>query len=273
MVSGGGSLSKTLCETFIGMELTILEGYGLTETSPVLTTNPPEDIRPGTLGVPVYDVDTRIDTDVVDASQFDDVTGELGELLVRGPNVTSGYWKQPGPSERAFTEIDGQRWFRTGDIVERTAEDYLIYHDRIKEILVLSTGKNVAPQPIEDMFATSDRVDQVMVVGDDQKFIGALIVPNFEELERWADAEGIDLPEDPYERCADERVREWVQVAVDECNADLEKIERIKQFELVPGEWTAENDLLTPSMKKKRRNIRTAFEDKLQEIYGDSYDG
>ena len=271
MVSGGGSLSKTLCETFVGMELTILEGYGLTETSPVITTNPPEDIRPGTLGVPVTDVDIRIDTDVVDASQFDDVSGELGELLVRGPNVTSGYWKQPGPSERAFTEIDGERWFRTGDVVERTPEDYLIYHDRIKEILVLSTGKNVAPQPIEDMFATSDRVDQVMVVGDDQKFIGALIVPNFEELARWADAEGIDLPDDPYERCADERVREWVQVAVDEANADLEKIERIKRFGLVPEEWTAENDMLTPSMKKKRRNIRTALEDKLQDIYGDSY--
>ncbi|WP_324758489.1 AMP-dependent synthetase/ligase [Haloarcula sp. GH36] len=271
MVSGGGSLSKTLCETFVGMELTILEGYGLTETSPVITTNPPEDIRPGTLGVPVSDVEVRIDTGVVDASQFDDVTGELGELLVRGPNVTNGYWNQPGPSERAFTEIDGKRWFRTGDIIERTDDDYLIYHDRIKEIIVLSTGKNVAPQPIEDLFATSDRVDQVMVVGDDQKFVGALIVPNFEELQRWADAEGIDLPADIYERCDDDRVREWVQVAVDECNADLEKVERIKQFELVPREWTAENDLLTPSMKKKRRNIRTEFEAKLREIYGDDY--
>ncbi|MFC7077548.1 AMP-dependent synthetase/ligase [Haloarcula halophila] len=271
MVSGGGSLSKTLCETFVGMELTILEGYGLTETSPVITTNPPEDIRPGTLGVPVADVEVRIDTGVVDASQFDDVTGELGELLVRGPNVTNGYWNQPGPSERAFTEIDGKRWFRTGDIIERTDDDYLIYHDRIKEIIVLSTGKNVAPQPIEDLFVTSDRVDQVMVVGDDQKFVGALIVPNFEELQRWADAEGIDLPDDLYERCDDDRVREWVQVAVDECNADLEKVERIKQFELVPREWTAENDLLTPSMKKKRRNIRTEFEAKLREIYGDDY--
>ncbi len=141
----GGTLSKRLCATFLGMGLTIVEGYGLTETSPVVTINPPENVRPGTLGVPVVDVDVRIDESVVDATQFDDVEGPLGELLVDGPNVTRGYWNQPGPTERAFTEIDGRHWFRTGDIVEQTDDDFLIYHDRIKEVLVLSTGKNVAP--------------------------------------------------------------------------------------------------------------------------------
>jgi long-chain acyl-CoA synthetase len=271
MVSGGGTLSKRLCETFLGMDLTIIEGYGLTETSPILTINPPEDVRPGTLGAPVVDVDVHIDESVVDAEQFDDVEGRLGELLVDGPNVTRGYWKQPGATERAFTEIDGKQWFRTGDIVEHTDDDFLVYHDRIKEVLVLSTGKNVAPQPIEERFATSDRVEQIMVVGDDQKFIGALVVPNFENLERWADREGIDLPADDYARCADDRVRTWVGEAIDAENEALEKVERIKQFALVPEEWTAENDLLTPSMKKKRRNIRTEFEAKLREIYGDDY--
>ncbi|WP_254274156.1 AMP-dependent synthetase/ligase [Haloarcula marina] len=271
MVSGGGSLSKTLCETFLGMGLTIVEGYGLTETSPVITTNPPEDVRPGTLGVPVADVDVRIDTSVVDASEFEDVEGPVGELLVDGPNVTSGYWEEPGATERAFSERDGTRWFHTGDIVEQTDDDFLVYHDRLKELLVLSTGKNVAPQPIEDHFSTSDRVEQIMVVGDDQKFVGALIVPNFEEVARLAAAEGVDLPDDDYARCADERVRAWIQEAVDEANAELEKIERIKRFELVPKEWTAENDLLTPSMKKKRRNIRTEFDQKLRDIYGDDY--
>ncbi|MFC6862930.1 AMP-dependent synthetase/ligase [Halomicroarcula sp. GCM10025817] len=271
MVSGGGTLSKRLCATFLGMGLTIVEGYGLTETSPVVTINPPENVRPGTLGVPVVDVDVRIDESVVDATQFDDVEGPLGELLVDGPNVTRGYWNQPGPTERAFTEIDGRHWFRTGDIVEQTDDDFLIYHDRIKEVLVLSTGKNVAPQPIEEQFATSDRVEQIMVVGDDQKFVGALVVPNFEQLERWAEREGVDLPADDYARCSDERVRAWVKEAVDDVNEDLEKVERIKQFELVPEEWTAENDLLTPSMKKKRRNIRTEFEAKLREIYGEDY--
>jgi len=269
MVSGGGSLSKTLCETFLGMGLTILEGYGLTETSPVLTVNPPEDVRPGTLGAPLTAVDVHIDTDVVDASEFDDATGDVGELLVDGPNVTQGYWNAPDATTRAFTEIDGIQWFRTGDIVERTDDDFLIYHDRLKELLVLSTGKNVAPQPIEDQFATSDRVDQVMVVGDDQKFVGAIIVPNFEELRRWADSEGVDLPDDPETLVDDERVHSWVQTAVDAVNEELERVERIKSFALVSREWTAENDLLTPSMKKKRRNIRSAYREKLAEIYGD----
>ncbi|MBV0903341.1 AMP-dependent synthetase/ligase [Haloarcula salina] len=268
MVSGGGSLSKTLCETFLGMGITVIEGYGLTETSPVLTVNPPEDIRPGTLGPPVQDVEVRIDTAVVDGSEFDDADGEVGELLVAGPNVTDGYWNDADATAAAFTELDGTRWFRTGDIVEQTRDGYLVYHDRIKELLVLSTGKNVAPQPIEDAFATSERVDQVMVVGDDQKYVAALVVPNFEALERWAENEGIDLPSDPEAQCEDERVRQWVQEAVDEVNADLERVERIKAFELVSREWTAENDLLTPSMKKKRRNIRGEFREKLRELYG-----
>jgi len=108
-----------------------------------------------------------------------------------------------------------------------------------------------------------------MVVGDDQKFVAALFVPNFEQLRRWADRERIDLSELQAELCEDERVREWVQEEVDIVNEALERVEQIKTFELVPREWTAENDLLTPSMKKKRRNIRQAFEDRLDEIYGE----
>ncbi|MDS0222871.1 long-chain fatty acid--CoA ligase [Haloarcula sp. S1AR25-5A] len=268
MVSGGGSLSKTLCETFLGMGLPILEGYGLTETAPVLTVNPAEEIRPGTLGPPVPDVAVHLDTTVVDASELDDVTGEVGELLVDGPNVTQGYWNDPDATARTFTEIDGTQWFRTGDIVERTDGDFLVYHDRLKELIVLSTGKNVAPQPIEDQFATSDRIDQIMVVGDDQKFVGAILVPNFEAFRRWADSRDLDIPDDPEALVGDERLREWVQTAVDEINEDLERVERIKAFALVSREWTAENDLLTPSMKKKRRNIRSAHREKLVEIYG-----
>ena len=268
MVSGGGSLSKSLCETFLGMGIPIVEGYGLTETAPVVSINPPADIRPGTLGVPVDRLDVRIDTGVVEDPEFEG-DGELGELLVAGPNVVDGYWNDPGATERAFTERDGRRWFRTGDIVERRDDDFLIYHDRLKELLVLSTGKNVAPQPIEDHFATADRVEQIMVVGDDQKFVAAIIVPDFEQLERWAETEGIDLPDDPDARCDDDRVHQWVQAEVDDVNEELDRIQRIKKFTLVPREWTEDNDLLTPSMKKKRRNIRNAFESKLAELYGE----
>jgi len=269
MVSGGGSLSKELCETFIGMGIDIVEGYGLTETAPVIAINPPEDLRPGTLGYPVTELDVHIDEHVVDATEFDDAGGRLGELLVDGPNVTDGYWANSGETTRGFAEIEGERWFRTGDIVELTDDGFLVYHDRIKQLLVLSTGKNVAPQPIEDLFATVDRIDQIMVVGDDEKFVGALIVPDFEELARLADREGIDLPAEPAAQCDHEAVHRWIQAAVDEANAELERTERIKAFELVPEEWTTRNDLLTPSMKKKRRNIHQEFEAAVDAIYAE----
>ncbi|WP_436924044.1 AMP-dependent synthetase/ligase [Halosimplex amylolyticum] len=264
LVSGGGSLSEELAQMFLGMGIPVVEGYGLTETSPVISVNPPEAIRPGTMGPPVVDVDARVDESAVGPDQFPEAAGPVGELEVDGPNVTEGYWNAPGETEAAFTE-DG--YFRTGDIVEVTPEGYLRYKDRLKQLVVLSTGKNVAPGPIEDRFATSDRVDQLMVVGDERKFIGAVVVPNFEALRRWADREGIDLPDDDEAVCRDERVREWVGEAIEEVNADLERVERIKQFELVSREWTAENDLLTPSMKKKRRNIRHVHDDAIERIY------
>jgi long-chain acyl-CoA synthetase len=263
-VSGGGSLSADLAHLFLAMDLTILEGYGLTETSPVVSVNPPEDVRPGTMGPPVTDVDFRVDEDIVADDQFPAATGTVGELLVTGPNVTDGYWNMPGRTKRAFTD-DG--FFRTGDIVEVTDDDYLVYKDRIKRLLVLSTGKNVSPGHIEDRFSTSDRVDQIMVVGDGRKFVAAVIVPDFEAMDRWADEAGVDLPESYQARCRDERVREWVGETVAEVNDGLEPVERIKRFELVSEEWTPDNDLLTPSMKKKRRNITAAYEDRIERLY------
>ncbi|WP_302080453.1 AMP-dependent synthetase/ligase [Salinibaculum rarum] len=281
MVSGGGSLSEDLCRVFNGMGLTVIEGYGLTETSPVISVNPPDDIRPGTMGVPLVGVDVYIDESTVADKEFTGATGTVGELLVRGDNVSEGYWEKPEETDRAFTtdvpesalsetdpdEEGPARWFRTGDIVERTHDDFLVFRERLKQLLVLSTGKNVAPAYIEDRFATNDRIDQVMVIGDGRKFISALLVPNFERLRRWADTEGIDLPDDREALCEDDRVRGWVQEAVDEVNEELSKTESVKQFELSPHEWTAENDLLTPSMKKKRRNILDVYADRIDEMY------
>ena len=267
LVSGGGSLSEDLAELFLGMGIPIVEGYGLTETAPVISVNPPENIQPGTMGAPVVDIDVRVDDSAVGDDQFPEAAGPVGELEVSGPNVTQGYWNRPAETEATFTE-DG--YFRTGDIVEITPDGYLRFKDRLKQLVVLSTGKNVAPGPIEDRFATNDRVDQVMVVGDDRKFIGAVVVPNFESLERWADREGIDLPSETEGICRDERVREWVGEAIDEVNEDLERVEQIKNFELVSREWTAENDLLTPSMKKKRRNIRNVHDESIERIYDDA---
>ncbi len=264
-VSGGGSLSKRLAELFEGMGLPILEGYGLTEAAPVVSTNPPEDIRAGTLGPPVYGVETELDTEAVTEDQRAKAEGEIGELLIKGENVTEGYWNQPEATEGAFTE-DG--WFRTGDIIERTEDGYLVYHDRLKEILVLDTGKNVAPGPIENEFATSNRVDQVMVIGDDEKFVSALCVPDFEGVERWADRNDVDLPDDRAAICENEEVQRWVAEEIIEINERFAKHERIKEFRLVPDEWTPENDLLTPSMKLKRRNILDRYDEEVEDIYG-----
>jgi long-chain acyl-CoA synthetase len=222
------------------------------------------------MGYPVVDEEIRIDEAMVGEGQFDDAVGEVGELLVDGPNVTEGYWKLPGETREAFTE-DG--FFRTGDIVERTHDGFLIFRERLKQIMVLSTGKNVAPGPIEDRFSTNERIDQVMLTGEDRRFVGALIVPNFEKLAQWAERNGVDLPPDEAAQCQDERVREWVGDAVEEVNEDLETVQTIKQFELVSREWTAENNLLTPSMKKKRRNITEEFEAKVDAIYERTEDG
>ncbi|MEF8906397.1 MAG: long-chain fatty acid--CoA ligase [Haloarculaceae archaeon] len=264
LVSGGGSLSPDLIRLFLGMGITVVEGYGLTETSPVVSTNPLEDIRPGTLGPPVVGVETRIDESVVPQEEFE-AAGQVGELLVRGDNVTEGYWQNPGATEEAFDDD----WFRTGDIVAESPDGYLTFRERLKQLLVLSTGKNVAPGPIEDRFATSERIDQIMLVGDGRKYVAALIVPNFGRLREWAAEEGISLPEDDEAVCEDDRAREWVREGLAEVNADLSPHESVERFELVTEEWTAENGMLTPSMKKVRRRITDAYEEKVERLYAE----
>ncbi|PGF15716.1 long-chain fatty acid--CoA ligase [Natrinema sp. CBA1119] len=266
LISGGGSLSPELCRLYHAMGLPIYEGYGLTETSPVVSTNPTDAVKIGTIGAPLVNVDVTVDETVADQEAFADDPGEVGELLVKGPSVTQGYWDKPGATQGAFTE---EGWFRTGDIIHLRPDGYLEFRDRIKQIIVLSTGKNVAPGPLEDAFAASEVVEQAMVVGDGEKFIGALLVPNTNHIREWAEKEGIDLPDDPQAMCDDERVRDHIQQEVDRVNQNFEKHETIKRFELVPQEFTEENDMLTPTMKKKRRVILERFEDRANRIYED----
>ncbi|MFB6178700.1 MAG: long-chain fatty acid--CoA ligase [Halorientalis sp.] len=266
LISGGGSLDKSLSELFDGMGIPIYEGYGLTEAAPVVSASPPEDMRPGTLGTPVPDVDVKVDDSVVDQDQFEEADGTVGELHIKGPNVTEGYWEMPEKTDAAFTP-DG--WFKTGDLVEQRDDGYLIYHDRLKNLLVLSTGKNVAPEPIESEFSTSSRIEQIMVMGDNKKFVSALIVPNFNAIRRWAENRDIRIPGTKADVCENEQVREWVNEDVQLVNRNLEKHETIKQFELVPLEWTPENDMLTPSLKKKRRNIKAEYQEKIDRIYSE----
>ncbi|UPM43292.1 AMP-dependent synthetase/ligase [Halocatena salina] len=265
-ISGGGSLSKDLSELFLGMGVRIVEGYGLTEASPVVSVNPLENVKPGTLGPPLPGVEVGIDQTVLSEEQKQHMSGDVGELLVQGPNVTEGYWENQAATEDAFTN----GWLRTGDIVEQTDDGYLIFHDRLKQVLVLSTGKNISPRPIEDEFATSDRIEQIMVIGDNEKFVAALIVPNFETIERWANQRQVNLPDNKAAICQNDLVKRWVLEEVDMVNEQLEYEERIKMFELIPEEWTPDNDLLTPSLKKKRRNILQRYAGQVDRIYADT---
>jgi long-chain acyl-CoA synthetase len=281
LLTGGGTLSTDLAKLYHGMDVPIYEGYGLTETSPVVTANPPEAPKPGTIGVPVSGVDVTVDGSVVPEGGFR-AMGETGELLVRGPNVFEGYWNMADETEAAFEAdeavsgsdasgdaSDGGRWFRTGDVVTIRTDDYLVFHERTKQMLVTSTGKNVPPAPIEDSFAAVDVVEQCMVVGDGEKFVGALVVPNVDAVHAWAEKAGIDLSDDPGAMCRDDRVHERIEAAVEKVNDDFEPHEQIKEFHLVAEEWTEDNDMLTPTMKKKRHDIRERYADQVADIYRD----
>ncbi|QLG27999.1 long-chain fatty acid--CoA ligase [Halorarum halophilum] len=272
-ISGGGSLSAELCELYHGMDVPILEGYGLTETAPVVAVNPPEEPKVGTIGPPVVGVDVKVDSTIAVTSEDDggdgdrggtDDTAEVGELLVKGPNVFRGYRNLPEKTEQAFDE-DG--WFRTGDVVEIRPDGYIAFRERAKQLMKLSTGKYVPPGAIEDAFAASEYVEQAMVLGDARRFVSALVVPNFPAVREWAAEEGIDLPEDPAGICRNDRVNALVQEEVDRVNGNFERHERIKQFRLVPEEFTEDNDLLTPTMKKKRRNILDRYADDVDLLY------
>jgi long-chain acyl-CoA synthetase len=268
-ISGGGSLSADLCSLYHGMGLPILEGYGLTETSPVLTVNPPEAPQVGTIGPALEDTELTVDETVASPEQKERYDGEVGELLARGPQVFDGYWNLPDATEEAFVERDGHEWFRTGDVVVIQDDGYVRFLERAKQLLTLSTGKNVAPGPIEDAFAASPLVEQAMVVGDGHKFVSAIIVPNAAGIRSWAESEGIDVPEDDDALCRDDRVYDRIQQEVDSVNENFESYEQIKQFRLVATEFTEENDLLTPTMKKKRRNILDTFADTIGDMYAE----
>jgi long-chain acyl-CoA synthetase len=271
-ISGGGSLSPELCALYHGMGLPVFEGYGLSETAPVVAVNPPESPAVGTVGPPVDGVDVELDGAAASPEQRAATDDEVGELLVRGPNVFDGYWNLPAATERAFVPADdgGDPWFRTGDVVARRDDGYIRFLERAKQLLTLSTGKNVAPGPLEDAFAARPLVEQCMVVGDGRRFVGALVVPNVGAVRRWGERAGHDLPADREALCADDRVRRRVGEVVEEVNEGFERYERIKRFRLVPDPFTEANGLLTPTMKKKRGEILDRHGTAVADLYGES---
>ncbi len=250
-ISGGAPLGIDTARWFASVGIALWEGYGLTETSPVIALNTPTSHRMGSVGRPLPNVELKV--------------AEDGELLVRGPSVFAGYWQKPAANAECF---DAEGWFHTGDIARLDAEGFLYITDRKKELLKTSGGKLVAPQPIENKLKSSHLVAQAALVGDRHKFISALIAPNFPALEEWARQQGIG-GKPRAELAADERVIALYDGLVREANAGLANFETIKRFRLVADEWTQESGELTPSMKLKRRVVTERYAGVIEELYAD----
>ncbi len=271
IVTGSAPCPAKILRAFCAAGINLREGYGLTETSPILTANrmDPDSWLIGTVGPPVEGVEIYIDTEAGDYGP-----GE-GEILAYGPNVMQGYYKKPETNKEVFTEINGKRWFRTGDVGKMVpgpgGREYLKITDRKKELLKTSGGKYVAPAPIENRFREDFLVEQIMVIGERQKFVSALIVPAEEALKSWCSKNDIpwsglaDAVEDP-------RVVAHYQKLINRYNPEFSHIEQIKKFHLLPSQWLpvhpdASVGELTPTLKLKRRVIREKFQSEIQSLY------
>lgn len=249
-VSGGAPLERKLAEFFWSVGIEIYEGYGLTETSPVITVNGPGAWRLGSVGRAIAGVEVRI--------------AEDGEILSRGPHIMKGYWQKPEATKEA---IDAEGWFHTGDIGVVDEDGFLKITDRKKEIIVNSNGKNIAPAPIENHLKTHAFVSQVVVIGDKRKFLSCLIVPDFEKLGDWAKGAGLSGKE-AKDLVADPKVREIYQGAVDEWNKGGRSHEQqIGRFALLPAELTIEGGELTPKLSVKRRVVDAKYKDVIDGMY------
>lgn len=246
--SGGAPLRKDVGEFFLSAGFILTEGYGLTETSPVICFNPLRRPKNGTVGKVVPDVQVRI--------------AEDGEILCKGPNVMLGYFNKPQATRDAITD-DG--WFHTGDIGVLDDEGYLAITDRKKDLLVMSNGKNVAPQPIEQLIQSSPYVEQCVVLGDNKKFIAALIVPTYANLKDWCNQNSI--AHDPDALSTNPKLVEFLQGEVNRLCADLSGYERVKAIALLPRELTLEHGEMTPTLKVKRKVVNQKYSDKIGALY------
>ena len=249
-VSGGAPLSKDLAEFFYAIGLVILEGYGLTETSPLLSINTFEAIRLGTVGKPAPGIDIKIAAD--------------GEILARGPNIMKGYYKK----EAETREIMEGGWFHTGDIGHFDADGFLVITDRKKDLLVTSGGKNIAPQPIENLLKTSPYISNAVVIGDSRRFIAALIVPDYDKLKDYAKAQRIPFASIE-ELCKDRRIVDFLKAEADRATPLLASYERVKKIVVLPRDFDIEKGEITPSLKVRRANVTAEYEDAIDALYRD----
>jgi long-chain acyl-CoA synthetase len=252
IVSGGAALQPRLARVFWSANIRVMEGYGLTETSPVIAVNrfEPENNMIGTVGLPIEGVEVKI-------------AEEDGEILTRGPHVMKGYYKRPDLTAEA---IDKDGWFHTGDIGTLEQGKYIKITDRKKEMFKTSGGKYVAPQPIENKLKESVVIEQAMVVGSGQKYAAALIVPSFLGLQDWCAHKGIRYTND-VEMVTHPEVLEKYKREVEKANENLAQYETVKKFRLVPNMWTVESGELTPTLKVKRKIITTNHQDIIDSMF------
>ena len=247
--SGGGPLSVSDAEFFLGMGIKVIEGFGLTETTPVTNTNKMSKIKPGTVGLAVKDTSVKI--------------GEGGELLIKGPQVMMGYYKNETATKEAFTP-DG--FFRTGDIAEIDSDSYVKITGRLKDLIITSGGKNISPQNIENSLKASRFIEQLAIIGDNRKYLAALIIPAFADLESWAKENGIEFTSRK-DLIENSKVKDLFAKEIEENMKDYARVEQIRKFALLDKEWSQDTDELTPTLKLKRRVITQKYKDVIESLY------
>lgn len=251
-ITGGAAISNDIWLIFTGAGISIMQGYGLTETSPVITSNNPIEAKLGTVGKPIRNVKIRL--------------AEDGEIEVLSPGMLLGYYNKPEATRDAFT-ADG--WFKTGDIGTIDDEGFLSITDRKKELFKTSGGKYIAPAHIEQMLKASRFVNQVVLIGNERKFPAALIVPNFEQLESYAKHKNLPL-KTPAEFCGDARIIDLFNRQVEKLTRDLSQYEKVKKIALLENELTIEGGEMTPTLKVKRRVVDEKYKDVIEKMYAES---
>lgn len=248
-VSGGAPLQQELARFFFAVGIDIYEGYGLTESSPVICINRPSAVRFGSVGQAIAGVDVQI--------------AEDGEILARGPNIMTGYFNNPQASAEV---LDAEGWLHTGDIGELDSEGFLRITDRKKEIIVMSNGKNVAPQPIENLLKASPYIEQAVLVGNNQKYMAALIYPNYLALETLAREQGIPFNQD-HDLARNTQIHRLLGAEIARLTETFARYEQIKKFALLEEELTQDNGCLTPTLKFKRRVINQKYAQQIADLF------
>ena len=250
-VSGGAPLSKAIAEFFHAAGILILEGYGLTETSPVICVNRPDQWKFGTVGPMIPGIEVKI--------------AEDGEILSRGPHIMQGYFNKPSDTAEA---IDAEGWFHTGDIGEIDEEGFLTITDRKKNLLILSNGKNVAPQPIENQLKQSPYISEIMLLGDQRRTITALIVPNYDAIKEYAAEQQLEA-EDMPALLQTQEVQRLIRGEINQYSSDFADFERVRMFTLMEKEFSEESGEMTPTLKLKRPVIMENHKAIIDRMYGD----